>query len=105
VRYRHIVLSDFYSEIEESYLLVRHFYLPKGTANTILYINTGATLLPKAAFTPEATTLPRTCPAEPLRVGEYNPHVCQVCACEVHAYEVYAHEMHACEVYTREVHA
>jgi hypothetical protein len=40
-----------------------------------LYMYTRPTLLPEAALPLEATTPPGTCPAEPLRTGEYNQHV------------------------------
>jgi hypothetical protein len=56
------ILSDFGGEIEESYLLVCHFCLPK----TSIYVHL---VLPEAALPPGTRT------AEPLRTGEYNQHV------------------------------
>ena len=49
------MVSDVFGEIEESCLLVCHFYLPKEKSD--IYMGTlRLTLLPEAVLAPEATT-------------------------------------------------
>ena len=72
--YSDLILSGycqiFVGEIEESCLLVCHFYLPEKKTSIYVYL-----VLPEAGLMPEAVLAPGTCSAEPLRTGEYDQYV------------------------------